>query len=109
MADAIAGLFYALLRGEPNTAYNVADPAGLVSIRELAELFVAARPDAGLRVRFSNSSDQSAYSAAAAQGLSSERIAALGWHAQVPLAEGIDRTLRHHEQQASANLGGEHG
>ena len=97
VSDAVSGLFHALLRGESAMAYNIADPAGLVTIRDLAGLFVAARPAQGLQVRFSNPADQSAFASSAAQGLSSERIAALGWRPRVSLAEGIDRTLRHHE------------
>lgn len=103
VADAITGLLVALLKGESATAYNIADPAGLVTIRELAELFVAARPDQGLRLRFSDPADQAAFSVPPAQGLSSERIAALGWRPVVPLAEGIDRTLRHHELTARSS------
>ena len=102
MADAVSGFFYAMLRGDSATAYNIADPAGLVSIRELANLFVAARREKGLQVRFSNPADQSAFAVQAAQGLDSSRIAALGWRPRVGLAEGIDRTLRFHEQAAEA-------
>ena len=102
VADAVSGFFYAMLRGDSATAYNIADPAGLVSIRELANLFVAARREKGLQVRFSNPADQSAFAVQAAQGLDSSRIAALGWRPRVGLAEGIDRTLRFHEQAAEA-------
>lgn len=104
VSDAISGLFHALLKGESATAYNIADPAGLVSIRELARLFVAARPGKGLRLRFSNPADQSAFAASAAQGLSSARIEALGWRPRVALPEGIDRTLRYHEEAADASV-----
>jgi UDP-glucuronate decarboxylase len=92
VADAVAGLFYALLRGD-DTAYNIADPGGLVSIRELARLFTEVRPERGLRLVFSNAADERAYSAAAAQGLSSARLAALGWHADVDLPTGLNRMV----------------
>lgn len=103
VADAISGLFHALLKGESATAYNVADPDGLVSIRDLARLFVEARPERGLQLRFSNPADQSAFASSVAQGLSSARLAALGWRPRVSLPVGIDRTLRHHEEAASAS------
>jgi UDP-glucuronate decarboxylase len=92
VADAIAGMFYALLRGN-ETAYNVADPNGLVSIRELAELFTRVRPDKGLRLVFSNAADERVYSPAAAQGLDSSRLAGLGWSADVALPTGLDRMV----------------
>ena len=92
VADAVAGMFYAVLRGK-ETAYNVADPKGLVSIRELARLFTQVRPAKGLRLRFTDAADERAYSPAAAQGLSSARLAALGWHADVDLPTGLDRMV----------------
>jgi nucleoside-diphosphate-sugar epimerase len=92
VADAIAGLFYALLLGT-ETAYNVADEDGLVSIRQLATLFTQARPDLGLRLVFTNDADARAYNPMKGQGLSSRRLAALGWHPQVTLPTGIDRMV----------------
>lgn len=101
VADAIAGLFYALLRGE-ETAYNVADPAGLVSIRRLAELFTQVHPERGLELRFSNESDARAYSLTKKQGLDSARLAGLGWRAEVALPVGLKRMVTHLESVASA-------
>ncbi|MEU1540699.1 NAD-dependent epimerase/dehydratase family protein [Actinacidiphila glaucinigra] len=101
VADAIAGLFYALLRGE-ETAYNVADPAGLISIRGLAELFTEVRPERGLRLRFSNESDERSYSLTKKQGLDSARLAALGWRPVVGLPDGLDRMVTHLESSTPA-------
>lgn len=92
VADAVAGLFYVLLRGD-RMAYNVADPRGLVSIRELAELFTRVRPERGLRLRFTNQSDARAYSLVKSQGLDSGRLAALGWRPLVDLPTGLDRMV----------------
>lgn len=92
VADAIAGLFYALLRGD-QMAYNIADPGGLVSIRELAEMFTRARPERGLRLVFTNAPDARSYSPAKRQGLSSERLAALGWRPMVDLPTGLGRMV----------------
>lgn len=92
VADAIAGMFTALLLGE-ETAYNVADPNGFVSIRRLAELFTQARPELGLKLVFTNEGDASAYSPAKRQGLDSTRLAELGWRAEVPLPTGIARMV----------------
>ncbi len=95
VADAVAGLFYALLVGE-STAYNVADREGLVSIRELAEVFAAARPELGLEVKFTRQEDARSYSKAQAQGLDSSALEALGWSASVPLATGVGRMVASH-------------
>ena len=100
LADAVAGLFCALLVGT-ETVYNVADPAGMVTIRELAERFVSARPASGLRLRYTDAVDPAGYGAAARQGLDSARLAALGWSALVDLPTGLDRTLRWHEARSA--------
>ena len=97
-ADAVSGLFTAMLAGE-STAYNIADSRGLVSIRELAEQFARARPAAGITVAFGGSVAGRAYSQAVRSGLDASRLAALGWEPHVDLAAGIDRLLRHHEEQ----------
>ena len=92
VADAVAGLFYALLLGT-ETAYNVADPGGLVSIRRLATLFTEVRPERGLRLVFTDEADARAYSSVKGQGLSSERLAGLGWAPVVGLPAGLDRMV----------------
>lgn len=103
VADAIAGLYYALLRGD-QMAYNIADPRGFVSIRRLAELFTQVRPERGLRLVFSNESDARSYSPAKRQGLSSERLTTLGWRPMVDLPTGLDRMVTELEAVAQATV-----
>lgn len=95
VADAVSGMFYALLRGE-QLAYNVADPSGLVSIRELAELFSRVRKDVQLSVEVKVTDTGRRYSAAAAQGLDSSRLTGLGWAPRTSLAAGLARTVASH-------------
>ncbi|WP_313477369.1 NAD-dependent epimerase/dehydratase family protein [Microbacterium sp.] len=92
VADAIAGMFVAVLTGD-ETVYNVADPAGFVSIRRLAELFTEVRPELGLKLLFTNDSDRSAYNPSKGQGLDSTRLSALGWEPQVDLVTGLSRMV----------------
>ncbi|MFT4234684.1 MAG: hypothetical protein QM607_06780, partial [Microbacterium sp.] len=92
VADAIAGMFYALLTGE-ETAYNIADPNGFVSIRGLAELFTQVQPEKGLRLIFTNEADARAYSEAKGQGLDSSRLSGLGWAPRVSLPDGLSRMV----------------
>lgn len=96
VADAVAGFFYALLAGQ-DIVYNIADSDGLVSIRQLAEVFAAARPEAGIGVTVKVADTTGLYSAAKAQGLSSARLRGLGWQPRVSLAEGVSRMLASHE------------
>lgn len=101
VADAVAGMFTVLLLGADATAYNVSDERGLVSIRELATLFTQVRPDRGLKLSFTGSVGDRAVSAAKAQGLSSARLAALGWRPQVDLPTGLDRMVTAFEAAVS--------
>src|SRR5690625_6411296 len=73
VAYADRGLFFAHLRGQ-DAVYNVADPTGNISIRELAEIFAKARPEKGLRLAFDNQEDMAQFSPVASLGLASERI-----------------------------------
>lgn len=93
VADAASGLFFAHLRGQDNV-YNVADRAGNVSIRELAETFAKARPEKGLRLAFDNQEDKAHFSPVASLGLSSERVEQLGWTPLHSLNDGVSRTIR---------------
>lgn len=93
VADAARGLFFAHLRGH-DAVYNVADPAGYISIRELAEIFANARPEKGLRLAFDNQEDMAQFSPVASLGLASERIEQLGWTPLHDLDSGVSRTIR---------------
>ncbi|GAA1229125.1 nucleoside-diphosphate-sugar epimerase [Microbacterium phyllosphaerae] len=98
VADAVAGMFYAMLRGE-STAYNVADRGGFISIRDLAETFTRARPEKALTVRFGEGVDTSAYNPVRGQGLDDTRLRDLGWAPAVGLEAGVDRTIIWHEER----------
>lgn len=96
VADAVSGLFYAHLCGD-DPVYNVANPAGNVSIRELAETFATARPEKELKLEFVNQEDSGAFSPVASLGLASDRLEALGWKPANDLKTGVSRTIRSFE------------
>ncbi|MGO1590529.1 MAG: NAD-dependent epimerase/dehydratase family protein [Ancrocorticia sp.] len=100
IGDAVAGMFTAILKGEAG-AYNVSDNSGLVSIRQLAEAFLASRPEKHLELKFETESDAFATNKVAFQGLSGTKLEGLGWKPQVALADGVDRWLRHLEEVES--------
>ncbi|UNK71047.1 NAD-dependent epimerase/dehydratase family protein [Microbacterium sp. H1-D42] len=101
VADAVAGMFYAMLLGDA-PAYNIADRDGFISIRDLAEAFTRARPEKDLNVRFSAGVDLSAYNPTRGQGLDDTRLRGLGWRPQAGLNAGIDRTIAWHEERTTA-------
>lgn len=99
LADAVSGMFAAILLGE-DTAYNISDRDGFISIRQLAEAFTHARPEKGLSVRFAEGVDLSRYNSVKGQGLDDARLRSLGWTPHVGLRRGLDRTLAWHEERA---------
>ena len=102
VADAVAGMFYVLLKGD-DMAYNVADSRHIISIRQLAESFVAARPEKGRQLRFDIPEGQSGmYNPAAFIGLSGEKLEGLGWKPVNDILTGCSKMLSHYEYTENA-------
>ena len=94
IADATAALFYILLQSD-DLVYNIAARNALVTIKELAEAFIAARPEKHLQLVFDLDDKQAkaGWSPVTGGNLDSSRLENLGWQPNVTLLEGIDRTL----------------
>jgi nucleoside-diphosphate-sugar epimerase len=94
LSDAVRGFFKVLLSGQSGIAYNVANPEGVLSILELAQLLVGMRP--GLRVEHIGSHADSNYlqSPIARNIPDIELISSLGWIPRYLPQEGFSRTLR---------------
>ena len=93
VSDAVAGMFYVLLKGtEP--AYNVADSDNIISIRQLAEAFIASSPEKGLKLVIDIPENTAGmFNPAKFIGLDDSRIKALGWTPKVDIAEGTRRMV----------------
>lgn len=98
VADAISGLFFALLKGD-DMAYNVANSNSIVSIRQLAETFISARPKKALSIECKIPEHQkNLYNPARFIGLDDSKLIALGWRAKVGLEDGVHRMLTYCEE-----------
>lgn len=97
-SDAIAGFFTVLLAGQPATPYNVANPAGELSVMELAELLVGLYPDMGLKVERRLPPDDRNYVISKFSRLIPDvrRLSSLGWSAQVAPHQGFRRMIEAH-------------
>ncbi|WP_461783002.1 NAD-dependent epimerase/dehydratase family protein [Prosthecobacter sp.] len=95
LSDAVSGFFTVLFQGETGCAYNVGNPAGMLSIRELAELLTGIFPERGLKVVHKNRAlDGYLPSTVSRHCPNIDLISHLGWKPARTPAEGFERTLR---------------
>ena len=100
VSDAVAGMFYVLLKGNEQ-AYNVADSNNIISIRQLAEAFIASSPEKHLKLVIDIPEDTAGmYNPAKFIGLDDSKIKALGWTPKVDISEGTRRMIKSMEQTA---------
>ncbi len=93
ITDAVLGIFYATLKGEPGEAFNLANETEEISIRNLAQMLVSLRTDKTLKVVFEIPESNIGYCNYKRVGLNTNKIEKLGWHPQVSLKAGCQRTL----------------
>lgn len=93
ITDAITGIFYVVLKGEPGEAYNLANETEEISIRDLAQMLVSLRKDKNLKVVFNIPKSNSGYCNYKRVGLNTSKIESLGWQPNVGLKEGCQRTI----------------
>ncbi|MGQ5513467.1 NAD-dependent epimerase/dehydratase family protein [Streptococcus anginosus] len=93
--DAIQALFYILLRGAAGQAYNVANPASGLSIREMAQLILdlGASPSSKLAFDLADDVTQLGYNPTVKIQLKTDKLEGLGWRAEVGLQEMFRRLL----------------
>ncbi|MDT7834497.1 NAD-dependent epimerase/dehydratase family protein [Aquabacterium sp. OR-4] len=94
-SDAVAGFFTVLLKGTPATPYNVANPAGELSVADLAELLVGLFPQKKLQVERRYLAGDRPYIPSAYNRLVPDvsRLTSLGWRAEVSPAAGFQRMI----------------
>jgi nucleoside-diphosphate-sugar epimerase len=95
-ADATAGFFTVLLKGECATPYNVGNLEGESSIVNLAEILVNLFPDRKLRVEKWNPPNDGSYlpSTVLRNAPDTSKINALGWSATTDIPTGFLRTIQ---------------
>lgn len=88
VTDAVAGILYVMLFGEPGEAYNIADRESDISLKDLAETLADI---AGTKVIFDlpDEAERRGYSTATKAMLDASKLEALGWKARVHMQEGL--------------------
>lgn len=92
MADAVSGLLYVLLLGEKGEAYNIADDASDIMLKDLAATIAGA---VGRKVVFEipDAVESAGYSKATKARLDSVKLQSIGWQPIYDIQSGIERTI----------------
>ncbi len=93
VADAVGGLLAVLLKGESGEAYNIADEASDVTLRDLAAMIAGI---SGTKVVFElpDSVEAAGYSRATKARLDGRKLKELGWTPNYAIQAGLERTIR---------------
>ncbi|WP_457405546.1 NAD-dependent epimerase/dehydratase family protein [Pseudomonas sp. TE24901] len=94
-ADAVAGFWTVLFNGAHGEAYNVGNPEGEISIRELAEMLAGLYPEKKLSVLFAARENDSTYlvSPIVRNCPDIAKVKKLGWLPRTSVREGFKKTI----------------
>lgn len=93
VVDCVSAILTVLLNGKIGEAYNISNPASVVTIRNFAECLAGA---AGAKVVFENATDaeKASYNLMDNSSLTSDKLEALGWKGKYDLKAGVEATLK---------------
>ncbi|HVX24110.1 MAG TPA: NAD-dependent epimerase/dehydratase family protein [Candidatus Saccharimonadales bacterium] len=96
IADAVSGIFTALLRStNDNFVFNLANNDNVASIQELAEKIIAASPESTAKLNVvERQADQNTSSSTGLVLLNSQRLLDLGWRPAYSLEAGIKQVVK---------------
>lgn len=92
VVDCVSALLHVLLLGENGQAYNIADNNSNVSIKELAELIASIGKKRVIR-DIPDEIERLGGNVVTKSVFSTEKLTALGWQPQTPLAKGLEKTI----------------
>ncbi|MCI8287952.1 MAG: NAD-dependent epimerase/dehydratase family protein [Lachnospiraceae bacterium] len=92
VADAISGLFVVLLKGKNGEAYNIADEASDIMLKDLAEV-IAEVTGTNIVFEIPDEVEAAGYSKATKARLDGHKLKALGWKPQYNIYMGVKKTI----------------
>jgi nucleoside-diphosphate-sugar epimerase len=92
MADAISGLLTILLKGKSGEAYNIADEASDIRLKDLAAL-IAGIGQKKVVFEIPDAVESAGYSKATKARLESSKLQKLGWKARYDINNGMKKTI----------------
>ena len=108
VADAVAGILYAMLLGKCGEAYNVADMDGAISLREITENIAAS---VGRKLVFDLPDEQEAagFSKVSVGVMDTRKLQGLGWRAFDDVKSGMRKTIQILSDKFCTNVTGREG
>lgn len=93
VADAVAGFLTVILKGENGEAYNIADEASDIMLKDLAKIIA---DFVGKEVVFElpDETEKAGYSKATKARLDGFKLKKLGWTARYDIRQGLERTMK---------------
>lgn len=92
VADAVSGLLTVLLKGKCGEAYNIADEASDIMLKDLATI-IAETARTNVVFEIPDEVESAGYSKATKARLDSSKLQKLGWSAKYDIKNGIKRTM----------------
>lgn len=93
VVDCVSAILYILLKGENRQAYNIADAASNISIKELAET-IAAIGDKKVVIDVPDADEKKGFNVVTKSVFATEKLNALGWKANTNIKRGIESTIK---------------
>lgn len=100
VVDCVSALLFVLFYGESGNAYNIADEASNISIRELAEM-IASIAGRKVVVELASEQERKGYNVVQKSVFSTEKLRALGWSVSGTMYEKMESTIREVRQSFS--------
>ena len=94
VADAVKALLILLKSGDNAQAYNITDAYNLYSLKEIAE-YIASLNNNKVIFELPKLEESIGYSRATKSILLTNKIEKLGWHAEIDLKTGLEKTFNH--------------
>ncbi len=94
VGDCAIGMLTILARGENGNAYNIADPASRILLRDFAQS-CAEGGGCKLSFRLPNATEAAGYSKITKAVMNTDKLTALGWKAKYNVSEGVKRTINY--------------
>jgi nucleoside-diphosphate-sugar epimerase len=93
VVDCVSALLHILLKGENCQAYNIADAASNISIRELAET-IAEIGGRKVVIEIPAADEKRGFNPVTKSVFSTSKLESLGWYPQGQIHQGLEKTIR---------------